>query len=286
MTVNPTIQHIHQQFVEQLCANQTPREAQSIARIVFEDVFGIHNFSRKDELSTAQLTQLDAIGQRLLNNEPLQYILGQADFYGMSLKVSPAVLIPRPETEELVYWMSDCITKEFSNTSLAVLDIGTGSGCIPIALKARHQALNIQAVDVSMDALAVAHENALAQQSWINFRQLDILDETQWSTLPSFDIIVSNPPYIPMSEQVKMPPQVLAYEPELALFVEESDPLVFYRKIGEFAKLKLNTGGQLFFETNEFNAKQVEKMLYAIGFETVVITQDMSGKDRMIKAML
>lgn len=257
-------------------------EAQSIARIVFEDAFQIKRPS--DQLfSNTNFEQLQSIQKRLLNHEPIQYILGEADFYGLKFKVNENVLIPRPETEELVYWIIE--TARQSKRSLSILDIGTGSGCMPITLKTELPTYRISACDISEKALAIAQENAILNDVKIDFFQLDILNKKEWGSIENFDIIVSNPPYIPHSERALMPENVLKFEPALALFVEENDPLIFYKTITEFALQKLNKEGFLFFEMNEYNAEKVAKMMKMKGLNNVQIQKDLQNKDRMVRAM-
>jgi len=167
-----------------------------------------------------------------------------------------------------------------------VLDIGTGSGCIPITLKKEVPKLSISALDVSVAALNVAVGNARKNDVEIGFLQMDILEEKNWEVLKKFDIIISNPPYIPVRERALMPQQVLDNEPHLALFTTDEDPLIFYKQIGYFAHYHLHDDGYLFFECNEFNAKEVEEFIFAIGFIPVEIKKDMQGKDRMIRAQV
>jgi len=272
------IKNTYQQFLQNISAQFEIREAISIARIVFEDAFKLFNYESNEKFIGADTLQ--EIEARLLNNEPVQYILGQADFYGLKFKVSPAVLIPRPETEELVYWILENKTPE----NPTILDIGTGSGCIPITLKRKMPQAAISAIDVSPTALEMAKANADLNKTAISFILTDILEERLWSMLSSYDIIVSNPPYIPQEERKLMPKQVLDYEPDLALFVENEHPLIFYKKIGQFALQHLNKGGQLYYECNEFNAKKVAVLLQDLGFSKVELTKDMEGKERMIRA--
>lgn len=274
-----SIKNTYQQFLKNLSPQFEPREAISIARIVFEDAFRLFDYQSNKEFT--ELAILKEIEERLLKNEPVQYILGQADFYGLKFKVSPAVLIPRPETEELVYWILE--NEGIENPS--ILDIGTGSGCIPITLKRKIPQAVISAIDVSPTALEIAKVNAALNEVPIAFLLKDMLQEKQWSTLPSYDIIVSNPPYIPKKEKHLMPKQVLDYEPALALFVENDHPLIFYKKIGQFALKHLNKDGQLYYECNEFNAKAVAVLLQNMGFSKVELAKDMEGKERMIRAL-
>lgn len=274
-----TIAQAYRQLLAALATHYEEGEAASVARIVFEDAFSVRNFQREDALPSHQLALLARIQSRLLAGEPVQYVLGAADFFGLKFRVDPRVLIPRQETEELVLWVLDTVGHI---SSLKILDIGAGSGCIPIVLKKRRPDLEVHALDNSPGALAVARENADRLGTRIIFHQVDILDSTQWPLLPEFDILVSNPPYIPPSEAVLMPEQVLQFEPAAALFTATEDALVFYRTIAEFAADHLLEGGWLFFETNEFNAGQVRQLLEDRGF-TAELRQDIHGKDRMVR---
>jgi release factor glutamine methyltransferase len=255
-------------------------EAHSILRIVYEDVLGVYDL--RQPLNDEQIRMLEPIQSRLLSGEPVQYVLGQADFYGLKFQVNPSVLIPRQETEELVYW----ILESHGSAPLELLDIGTGSGCIPISLKHKRPAWEVAAVDVSEDALAVAKANAQKLDAEVRFQLFDLLDASKWHEMPSYDLIVSNPPYIPPSEVVHVPPHVLEHEPHLALFTETEDALVFYRRIGEFAQQHLRPGGWLYFELNEFNGEEVMNVIERQGFKSVQLEQDLNGKWRMLRGQL
>ena len=216
--------------------------------------------------------------ERLLSHEPIQYILGTAHFYGLDFAVNPSVLIPRPETEELVDW----IVKENSLAKPAILDIGTGSGCIAITLKHQMPHADVVGWDISAEALAVATQNAQTIGVRVEFRQNDILSKE--SAEPNrFDIIASNPPYVRELEKQQMNNNVLDHEPHLALFVSDNDPLLFYRTIAQKAKVMLKPGGMLYFEINEYMAEQMLEMLSGLNYEAV-LKQDLQGKDRMIRA--
>jgi release factor glutamine methyltransferase len=261
------------------------REATSMTRIVFEDAFHWHKRPLELVFSPEQVALFQSIRARLLAREPLQYVLGQADFFGLKFKVNPAVLIPRPETEELVDWVLNTY-RGSSQGNFSFLDIGTGSGCIPVTIKKKRPADEVWGIDVSAEALEVAVENARLNQVQVQFKVLDVLGEQNWAALPVFDAIVSNPPYIPLREKELMPDSVLDHEPDLALFVSDEDPLVFYREIGHLAAQKLKARGQLFYECNEFNAPQVVALLEELGYRKIELRQDLSGKDRMIRASL
>jgi len=274
----------YQSFVESLTPAFGESEARSLGRIVFEDV--LHSRYPYDlSPSVVQQEQLDGIIARLLQQEPLQYILGSADFYGLKFKADSRALIPRPETEELVEWtVKSVMEKYLSNAAVRILDIGTGSGCIPITIKKYLPASDVWAIDISKDALDLATFNAQQLEVNLQFRQVNILREAQWVGLPQFHVIVSNPPYIPESEMNLVPEQVKAHEPHLALFVADEDPLVFYEAIAKFAWRQLLPEGLLFFECNEYNAPQVVALLEKKGFQEVELRQDLSGKDRMVRA--
>lgn len=270
-------QLLHQLSLE-LEAVYEASEARQVSRIVLEDAFGVKNFSRELFFTPEDAVRLEGIKKRLLQHEPVQYILGESDFYGLKFKVDQRVLIPRQETEELVHWILETLP---SSANARVLDIGAGSGCIPVTLKVKRPALDVFAIDISEGALEIAGENAVRHHAAVHFSRADILQASEWPEGP-FDVIVSNPPYIPREEEALMPPQVLAFEPHIALFTENEDPLVFYRRIAAFALERLSKGGFLFFETNEFNAHAVVAMLKVLGFQGVELRQDMQGKDRMV----
>ena len=276
-----TIKQAYQQFCESTNQIYGLRESLSMARIVFEDEFGITNFERVGDLSKEQSIRLLEIQRRLSNHEPLQYILGEADFYGLKFKVDANVLVPRPETEELVYWILEHARLSVYNQNLSVLDIGTGSGCIAVTLKKELPSLDVQATDISGKALVVAQKNATINKVSVFFKENDILNTKGWDQLESYDVIVSNPPYIPVQEKSLMPENVKTFEPQEALFVSDDQPLIFYSTIAKFASAHLNQGGKLFFELNEFNAEQVVQILEKEGFEKVELKQDLNGKDRM-----
>ena len=217
---------------------------------------------------------------RLRKHEPIQYILGQTQFYGMRFNVNSSVLIPRPETEELVQWIID--TRRDSIEDCNILDIGTGSGCIAISLAKNLPGSEVYAMEVSEKALVVARENGILNDVDVNFIEANIKDSLSFNVL--FDIIVSNPPYVRTSEQQLMKSNVIEYEPHIALFVANDDPLVFYRHIVEFAQKNLKENGLLFLEVNEHLASGTQKLLEDQKFSEIELRKDVFGKDRMIKA--
>jgi release factor glutamine methyltransferase len=230
-------------------------------------------------LSRPQVEQFSNAISLLKEQQPIQYILGEADFYGMKLKVNPAVLIPRPETEELVA----LIVANNKVQNPRILDIGTGSGCIPIALKKEMTSAEVWAVDVSESALTIAKDNALQLQTEIKFVQDDILNPQ--ADYPKFDIIVSNPPYVPEKDKLEMEAHVLEHEPHLALFVEDSDPLLFYREIGLFAQKHLNAGGQLYFEIHRDYFEENKALAISQGFENVALIKDINENYRILSTV-
>ena len=261
-------------FYERLIAELTllygEGEASSIARIVVEDVANL------DE-------RFEEILSRLLQHEPVQYILGEADFYGLKFEVNPHVLIPRQETEELVYAVLESC-KEQDLKGKRLLDVGSGSGCIPIVLKKKLPDLEVVSVDISAEALAVARRNAERHQVAIDWRQMDFLDERNWPALGHFELIVSNPPYIDPEEQHHIPPHVMDYEPALALFTTR-DPMEFYRALAVFAQKFLKENGKIFAECNEFRAEDTLELFLEEGFTGVAAHRDMQGKLRIINAL-
>ena len=222
--------------------------------------------------------------ERLKNHEPIQYILGETEFYGLKFKVNPSVLIPRPETEELVEWVKPPHPPKggFLSGTPTLLDVGTGSGCIAVALKKKFPSANVSAMDISPEALALAKENAALNEVNIEFIQDDILHPA--ATDRKWDVIVSNPPYIPASEQRYLHKNVTDFEPHLALFVQDNDPLIFYRKIAEFALSHLTAGGRLYVEIHQSLGRQCCQLLESMGFQSVELRKDLSGNDRMISS--
>lgn len=249
--------------------------------MVFSDIFNL-NINSEIFLSEENILLLKEITEKLLNHKPVQYVIGSSDFYGLKFDVNPSVLIPRPETEELVYWIVQTC-REFSISHPDILDIGTGSGCIAITLKKKVRDATVTAWDLSDSALSTARANALKNEVEVQFKMRDILSLPPESK-EKFDIIVSNPPYIPRSEKHLMGKNVFMHEPEMALFADDADPLIFYRKIIFFATTELKSGGYLFFECNEYNAEAVEDLFASLPFSEIILQRDMSGKDRMIRA--
>ncbi|MFY9242105.1 MAG: peptide chain release factor N(5)-glutamine methyltransferase [Polaribacter sp.] len=236
------------------------------------------------------LSTLKKALERLQKEEPIQYIIGHTEFYGYRFLVDKSTLIPRPETEELVEWVLDEVQK-LKAVELTILDIGTGSGCIPISLAKNLSNVIISAIDISADALKIAQKNADLNKVEVNFVEADILkinslDEIlkQVQNDVQFDIIVSNPPYVRELEKVEIDNNVLQNEPHLALFVSDENPLIFYDKIADLAKKHLSKNGLLFFEINQYLGKETIKILEKKGFKNIELKKDLFGNDRMIKA--
>lgn len=250
------------------------REAKAIARLVMEDRFGL---TMADVLcgKTGDDAVLRHIQQRLLQGEPVQYVLGVAEFGGRQFRVAPGVLIPRPETLELCQWVEE-------ERGTTILDIGTGSGCIACTLAAELPEAQVTAWDISEAALSVARENAKRTNVHVSFEQVDALNIPL--TPDKWDIIISNPPYVCEQERAAMERHVLDYEPSLALFVPDDDPLLFYRAIADYARQSLTAGGSLFFEINPLYAEQLKSLLSAMSYHHIEVRDDLYGKPRMIKA--
>ena len=257
-------------------------EITALTRIIATELLGVSQMAYflKDNitLTAEQEALLDNAIERLKKQEPIQYILGYSDFCGLRFKVTPATLIPRPETSELVEW----ITSEATGNE-SILDIGTGSGCIAIILAHKVPQSTITAWDISNDALAVAAENSKANGQAVTFEQVDIL--AYQPTGEQFDIIVSNPPYIKENEKEAMHSNVLDWEPHTALFVPDSDPLLFYRSIAEKGLALLKPGGRLYFEINRAHGKETMEMLAALGYTGIELRKDFAENDRMIRAV-
>ena len=260
-------------------------EMNSMVNIIIEEVTGwdaLHqNIHKNDALEPSQIEQLDHYVEQLLTGKPLQYIIQKAWFLGKAYFVNEAVLIPRPETEELVEWIIEYA--QIINKPLSILDIGTGSGCIPISLKLAIPNAHITAIDISKEALANAEQNAASYHTEIEWIAQDILQTKQLKD--RYDIMVSNPPYIPLREKVAMQKQVADHEPEIALFVPDQFPLIFYSKIAHIGKSALKPNGQLFFEIHYDQGEAIIALLNEMGYHAE-LRQDIFGKDRMVRASL
>lgn len=272
-----SIRELFKQYVDKLSSLYPIEEAESLVIWLFEEFLGK---KRMDLIRDEQVEKLPEVLQdaleQLLQGKPIQYILGSAPFYGREFEVSPAVLIPRNETEELVH----LIIKENPKEGLRILDIGTGSGCIPVTLSLEMARPQVFAVDISPEALDVAKRNAFTQHASVEFCLLDILK--QEIPFENLDIVVSNPPYVRYSEKGKMHQNVLDYEPHLALFVFDEDPLLFYREIAKKARRVLKPGGKLYFEINEALGADTQKLMEGLGYSQVKVLTDLNAKERMV----
>ncbi|MDP3468219.1 MAG: peptide chain release factor N(5)-glutamine methyltransferase [Daejeonella sp.] len=279
-------------FIDSLISVCSRQEAGSMAWLSISHVCKIGRteyLNLKDtEIPPDKYESLLKILQELKTGRPLQYVIGETEFYGLTFKVNPSVLIPRPETEELVEWiLSDVRNSKASIEGLKIIDIGTGSGCIPISLKKNLPEAQIYALDISPEALGVSKQNAVLNQTMVNFIQDDILNLlNEQLTDEKFGIIVSNPPYVKDSEKQQMLPNVLQHEPHLALFVPDNDPLIFYKAIAEFAIKHSDANGFLYLEINENLAEETVQLLKQMGFKNIELRQDLSGKDRMIRSQI
>ncbi|HNX88253.1 MAG TPA: peptide chain release factor N(5)-glutamine methyltransferase [Paludibacteraceae bacterium] len=297
------MQHFLKKLNTSLADMYSEAELHMIANLLLENITGLSRvqlLSNKDLILNDEKNILaDRYLLQLKNHEPIQYILGETEFYGLKFKVNPSVLIPRPETEELVEWVSPHPLRYFPHKGEGMeeigvfksprgdlggffLDIGTGSGCIAVSLKKKFPFANVAAMDISSEALEVARENAKINHLDIEFIQDDILNPAP--TDRKWDLIVSNPPYIPASEHSEMDKNVTDFEPHLALFVHDNDPLIFYRKIAEFGITHLSPGGKIFFETHQNLAHECKLLLEAHGFINVEVRKDISGNDRIVRA--
>ncbi len=309
-----TIDELYKHFVEQLKIIYDERESANIADWVFESITNSKRLDRildkQKQLSNSKIKELNTALQKLLAHKPVQYVLGEAWFYKMKLFVNEHVLIPRPETEELVEWVVEDVrgtgydirsvedvrgtgydvrSKKSINIQhrtsniVHILDIGTGSGCIAIALKKELPDAEIFAIDVSEEALHVAKKNAENKNAPINFLQIDFLNEGSCTSLPLFNIIISNPPYIPENEKSKLAKNVVDHEPHIALFVKNDYPFIFYKEIVFFAERHLIQTGKIFVEVHENYAKEVQQIFADKNF-TTEIRKDIYGRERMVCA--
>ncbi len=273
-------------FIQELSPLYDEKEIESFFYIVLEN---FHNKKRIDlalnpsmEMDAVQLLRWESVLADLKTEKPIQYILGETDFYGLPFLVNENTLIPRPETEELVEWILESTKYEEQSTKLNILDIGTGSGCIAIPLAKNLPSAQVSAIDVAEKALATAHKNAEINKVDVNFMLKNILETEVLDE--KYDIIVSNPPYVRNLEKEEIKPNVLEYEPHLALFVEDNDALLFYRKIAELAKKNLSENGKLYFEINQYLGKETVELLEEMGFKNIVLKKDIYGNDRMIRS--
>lgn len=283
-----TTQYLTTTLATALQAIYPTPEAQAVAALVAEHLLGLSPLQRRmratEPVPATVLAQLPAVQARLLAHEPVQYVLGTAHFAGLELEVTPATLIPRPETEELVQLIARA-RAHAGRPGLRLLDVGTGSGCLAIALALELAGSQVLAVDISAEALAVARRNAARYAPAVQFEQVDILAGLPTGVAPaSLDILVSNPPYVRESERALMRENVLAWEPATALFVPDDDPLLFYRRLGVVGRRLLRPGGALYVEINEAFSDETQALLRGQGYAAVQGVADMFDRPRMVQA--
>lgn len=269
-----------------LTALTDAREALNLLHVLLEDAFGIDRSKLRtiydDEVDSDMLPKVDVCISRLLDNEPIQYITGKAFFYDHFFKVDSNVLIPRPETEELVHW----VLSNEGIQKIDLLDIGTGSGCIPISLKMERPLWNVTGIDISSGALTIAKGNAKEIGANVLFKEQDILNIELWHSIAQQDVIVSNPPYITEPELREIAPHVLDHEPKIALTANGDDPLIFYKAIAELAMgHTLNPGGRIYFELNTYQHQAIHQIVAEAGFTEIEIKNDLQGLPRMLRAV-
>jgi len=273
---------IHRNFLQKLRTMYTDGEADAIARIVFEHFISITNkeiaLNPGMQLSKKNVADIDGALEKLMQHVPVQYITGFVNFCDLNFRITPAALIPRPETEELTQHILKAIP---DNKPIQIIDIGTGSGCIPISIKHHKPEAMVTGIDKSKVALELAEQNARALGGDVRFLEIDFLNEANWIRLNRFNIIISNPPYVPVSDQSRMDPNVLKYEPHIALFVPENRPLLFYEKIAEFSVDHLHSDGEIWLELYDVLSAEILHVFVERGFKGEIF-KDVSGKDRFL----
>jgi release factor glutamine methyltransferase len=283
-----TIKDVFIAYKQALVGVYDAQETEAITLMVLTEILNSSKATIKafpeNALTLTQQEETNNILTQLKTGKPLQYALGYAEFYGLKFMVNSTTLIPRPETEELVQWAIS--SWQFGVGRGQILDIGTGSGCIAISLKKNIPNAQVSAIDISADALQIAKENAILNKVNVTFIEADILNIKSEIDIPKFEIIISNPPYVTLEDKKLMHTNVTNFEPHTALFVPEDDPLIFYKAIADFALTNLKQNGLLFFEINESLGKETVALLESKGFKDIELKQDMSGRDRMIKAKL
>lgn len=276
------VKELRDKLIEELKSIYDEKEAISITRFLLGS-FGINGLvADPDLVVNAEMEKKISVAlSELLEYKPIQYVCGKAYFYNLELEVNPSVLIPRPETEELVYWI---VNEHLGRKALKILDIGTGSGCIILALGNLLTTPHLTAIDISEEALSTAQRNAMRLGILVNYHRINILDEGEWTLRDRFDVIVSNPPYVREKEKTAMQVNVLDYEPASALFVPDEDPLLYYRAIAKFGRWFLEKEGHLYLEINEELGKEVVELVENEGYTDISLKKDFQGKDRMVRA--
>ncbi|MEM7509751.1 MAG: peptide chain release factor N(5)-glutamine methyltransferase [Bacteroidota bacterium] len=285
-----SLKEVWTQLWEALMPIYEEQEVKTISKWALEHISGHswqHMLIHEEVFSPENLQQLEEIRGRLLKGEPIQYVLEEAHFYGRIFSVRPGVLIPRRETEELVEWVLADLIPDLAHVP-SILDIGTGTGCIPISLEReltkKTLVSYVRGVDISETALEVARENVETLGAKVGLGQLDIFQADK-ASFAELDALVSNPPYVPISDKAEMHINVTEYEPEQALFVEDDDPLIFYKRIAQLGLHWLKSGGKLYFEVYADYALQVKQMMEVVGYKEVTVKKDMQGRDRMLRGI-
>ncbi len=270
-----------------LSSHYEPEELNSILMELVKHILGWNKAEARlregESLNGEALEKFREAISALTIHRPIQYIIGEVPFRQARIHVGPGVLIPRPETEELAA-LAALENRQRQYQEFSILDVGTGSGCLAVSMKMAFPYARVEAVDISAEALSVARTNALTNKTEIMFRQMDILDRNSWTTLPGFHMIISNPPYVTVSEKEGMKPNVLDHEPHTALFVPDTDPLVFYRAITGFAARHLLRPGVVYLEINERFGREVRSLMESAGFDRTTVIRDLRGKDRFVRA--
>lgn len=284
MATNHSIKKVISEIKSELSELYPVNEIDSFIFLIFDHLLGISRtqllLSKENEINEGTFFKIKNIISELKSYRPIQYILGETEFYDLKFKVFDNILIPRPETEELVDW----IIKDHSNTSIKILDIGTGSGCIAVSLAKNMPNAVVYASDISELALKAAETNSKINNTSLHLLQFDILNPPSDQD-KNFDIIVSNPPYVTEKEKSLMQQNVLDYEPELALFVPDNDPLLFYRSILDFGLQHLKPKGKIYFEINEAFGQEMISLMQKKGFSDNILLRDINGKDRMVRGI-
>lgn len=282
-TSSTNIGELSSGFKRELKEQYSLPELQNFLYLIFKNLMDLSktdiHISQRKEIPDHLIVKINDIINELKENKPIQYILGETEFYGCNIKINQNTLIPRPETEEMVRW----ILNETDGIRCKIFDIGTGSGCIAIALAKNNISAKVFAADHSEEALKVARGNARINNTDITFFHFNVNFPETSDILDIYDIIVSNPPYVTESEKRQIKENVLKYEPYDALFVPDSDPLIFFRAILEFAQSKLQSGGNIFFEINERFGEQMVQLLEEFNYHHIILRKDINNKDRMIK---
>ncbi|MDD5694265.1 MAG: peptide chain release factor N(5)-glutamine methyltransferase [Bacteroidales bacterium] len=282
-----TVGQVIAMMKQQLEGYYESRELNNIADLILEDYLGQSRvtFHSQPELPVSRkvLSRIHIATERLKQHVPVQYILGRAHFGELEFMVNEHVLIPRQETEELVRWILSDLSAGIAGQSLNILDVGTGSGCIAIALKRNFPDLTVSALDISYKALDVARLNAKTLMTDIQFLQMDILNPDQWDFSGRFDLMVSNPPYVLQADKARMKANVLDHEPALALYVEDSRPLIFYEALVTFAGRYLSPGGKIYLEINEQMGSQVCDLFRDAGYRRILLKRDIHDRNRMVR---